>query len=343
MSISTRLMLGLGFVVLLLVLLGTAGQLALASLSSAVDALLQEDYSAVEAADSLARAVDQQDAATFAAVLGDTSGYAVKRETAAREHYTAAREKLAAVNPANAIQGAALGKVDEAKGRYDDAVKRLQALPRGPESVNVYYTSVEPEYVRLSTSITELAQQAQSRGGDAGADALRVAWRTRAWAGVITAVAFAALIWTATHLYRTIVWPLSEMARTARAISNREENRRFRRGSNDELGQLAALLNSLADRLFAKQREAEQRDAAHEQILESVLDRWTDGLAVVDGRGRVVAANATFRKVLRAEDQHGGTGELRLDKHADATREPLVFRGKRELGELVRLAHKNPS
>ena len=164
-----------------------------------------------------------------------------------------------------------------------------------------------------------------------------MAWRTRAWAGVITAFVFAALIWTTTHLYRTVVWPLSEMSRTARAITHGEVMRRFRAGGKDELGEVAALLNSLADRLFAKEREADQRDVAHEQILESVLDRWAEGLAVIDRTGRVLGANAAFRRVLHRADQGAAAPELKLDASHKAKREPLVFRGRREFGELVRL------
>ncbi len=189
----------------------------------------------------------------------------------------------------------------------------------------------------LSSSIAELGKQVQARGGDTGAAALRVAWRTRAWAGVITAFVFAAMIWTATHLYRTVVSPLTDMARTARAMTHGEENRRFHAGGRDELGELATLLNSLADRLFAQEREADQRDTAHEQILESVLDRWSEGLAVVDRTGRLLAANSTFRRLLRGNERDARASELRLGEDTGVLREPLVFRGRREFGELLRL------
>lgn len=343
MNISTRLMLGLGFVVALLLLLGTAGQVALASLGSAVDALLKQDYSAVEAVGEMARATDKQDAAAFANVLGDTTGYSAKREAAAAEQYSKARALADKAVAEAADQREALARVDEAKRRYDESLARLRATSRGPDAVNAYYGMAEPEYLKLAAAISDLGSRAQARGSDAGADALRVAWRTRAWAGVITAFVFAALIWTATHLYRTIVWPLSEMARTARAMMHGEANRRFRAGARDELGELAELLNSLADRLFAKEREADQRDAAHEQILESVLDRWTDGLAVVDTTGRVVAANAAFRQVQRASERQGRGHDVTLNEHPHAQREKLVFRGRREFGELVRLAPPRPT
>jgi nitrogen fixation/metabolism regulation signal transduction histidine kinase len=334
-NISTRLMLGLGLVVVLLVLLGTAGQVALGGMAAAVDALQQRDYTGVEAATELAWAADQRHAAAFVAVLGDTTGYAAKREAEAAALYARAREAEGKAVDVSTSQGEALRNVDDAKRRYDEALARLQAAPRGTDAVNLYYAVVEPEFARLSTSIEHLQQQQRARGTDVGADAVRTAWRTRAWVGVITAFVFAALIWTTTHLYRMVVWPLMDMARTARAITNGEANRRFQVSGHDELGALATLLNSLADRLFAKEREAAQLAGIHEQLLESVLDRWRDGLAVVDSTGRVVAANAAFRNVLRAVDK--AAAEWRLDELPEARRERLVFRGRRELGELIRL------
>jgi len=334
-NVSTRLMLGLGFVVALLVLLGTAGQVALGSMAAAVDALQQRDDAAVEAAGQMALAADQRHSAAFVTVLGDATGYAAKREAAAVALYARSREIEGKTVDVSTPQGEALRRVDDAKRRYDEALARLQGAPRGTDAMNLYYGVVEPEFTRLMGAIAELDRQLRARGTDAGADAVRTAWRARAWVGVITAFVFAALIWTAIHLYRMVVWPLTDMARTARAITNGEVNRRFQVTGHDELGALATLLNSLADRLFAKEREAAQLASIHEQLLESVLDRWRDGLAVVDSTGRVVAANAAFRNVLRAVDK--AAAEWRLDELPEARRERLVFRGRRELGELIRL------
>jgi two-component system phosphate regulon sensor histidine kinase PhoR len=108
--------------------------------------------------------------------------------------------------------------------------------------------------------------------------------------GIAAAFALAASLAATHRLSRRV----RELTAAARAIRKRDFTRPVRREGDDEIGELADALDSLAadlqTTLWTLNRE---RD-----LLGAVLDGMTEGLLVVDSRGAMVRANPAFRALL---------------------------------------------
>jgi len=88
--------------------------------------------------------------------------------------------------------------------------------------------------------------------------------------------------------------PLEQITRVAKRIKNMDYVARVAVHKNDEVGELASAINSMADSL----QEQMQRIRENESQLESVLDNMQSGIVMIDRNGSVVLLNRMAEEVL---------------------------------------------
>lgn len=93
---------------------------------------------------------------------------------------------------------------------------------------------------------------------------------------------------------RALTKPIKEMQSQTRAIAEGDYSGTLKVYGEDELGQLAALINELSDEVAGAQESIE----AERRRLDSVLTHMTDGVIATDRRGKIVIVNSMAETLL---------------------------------------------
>jgi NtrC-family two-component system sensor histidine kinase KinB len=124
-------------------------------------------------------------------------------------------------------------------------------------------------------------------------------------AAIVLATAVA--VWLA----RSVVRPVRELTASVEAIRQGDFDRRMPESSADELGQLAAGFNRMAETLGEYRRSSLGELLAAKATLESTLDALPDAVLVIAPDGALAALNPPARAILEA------TGKARAQRLTD--------------------------
>jgi signal transduction histidine kinase/ActR/RegA family two-component response regulator len=131
-------------------------------------------------------------------------------------------------------------------------------------------------------------------------------WQHMQLFGVVLALAvlvsLAAGFLLSSRLQQVVSRPISELAHTARRISEqRDYALRAPQGSQDEVGVAVTAFNIMLDRIQDGDqaiRQAEQKSREQAQFLGSILDSMGEGMAVVDEGGDVLVWNTAATRIV---------------------------------------------
>ncbi len=126
--------------------------------------------------------------------------------------------------------------------------------------------------------------------------------------------------------------PLRALTASARAMRG-DLTVRTRLHATDEIGDLAAALDELADGLSASLRSLEQeRDR-----LGAILEAMAEGVLVTDAGGRIILANRALREMFLVD--RDVIGRAPIDAIRDAELHELIVQATRERGAVSREVH----
>jgi len=91
-----------------------------------------------------------------------------------------------------------------------------------------------------------------------------------------------------------MIKPINRMIQVARQFSEGDFSRRIIQSSKDEIGELAATLNKMAQDIENKIREIK----AQNQKLAAIFNSMIEGVMVIDKAGRIVSVNPTIEKIF---------------------------------------------
>ncbi|MFD2170568.1 ATP-binding protein [Tumebacillus lipolyticus] len=98
-------------------------------------------------------------------------------------------------------------------------------------------------------------------------------------------------------LSRTITNPIVEITKKAGAMARGDFDQAVTVRSDDEIGQLAEMFNTLRVRL----REAQTENKQEQDKLEAILQHMSDGVVAIDREGTIILANPAGAKMLSGE------------------------------------------
>lgn len=118
-----------------------------------------------------------------------------------------------------------------------------------------------------------------------------------------SAVAIVLSLVLAHMVARALTKPIKEMQTQTKAIAEGDYSGTLKVYGEDELGQLAALINELSDEVS----EAQESIDAERRRLDSVLTHMTDGVIATDRRGKIIIVNDMAEMMLdvKADDVRG--------------------------------------
>lgn len=181
------------------------------------------------------------------------------------------------------------------EGRMESSTRRSETVGR-----RLLYLAVPltpgPGVVRLAVNLEEV---------EAAVADLR---RNLLFASVIGLTAALALSFLLSWI---TVRPLSEMRESLGAIARGDLGRRLRPRSDDELGEMAAAINDMAEELGLRLEEV----TAEKEQLHAVLAGMVEGVLVLDTDGCVTLANPRLRELLSLWGPVDGRKLLEVVRH----------------------------
>jgi signal transduction histidine kinase len=282
----------LGFVLLLAILLaiGVASITLLDRLGGSIDVILRENYKSVIASERMKESLERMDSGALFALAGQEprgSALAVQHRPRFEE---ALKTELGNITLPG--EGERAARVRQLYGAYVPVLQQVLDPTRPVESRRaLYFQRLYPTFQQVKATADEILQmnernmvQARDRARRVAADASR----TMAL-GLLVGILFAGL--AVFLLSRAILGPLERLTRAAHEIQGGNLDLTVPVTSRDELGQLAAAFNSMADGL----RELRETDQAHllraRRISQSAIDKLPEAIAVISLDRRVELAN----------------------------------------------------
>lgn len=281
---------------------------ALSRLSGVVTDTVRQSESVTAVTSRLAGALEREDDAVLLILAGDPRGKQVltnERSTVDR----ALGDLFGVLGPDDEHELAEPLEKELRSYREASDIVISAALER--EALVQYHQKANPVLRRAVALVTgirdrhfELARGAVAGARDEAANARRAVL-------VITLVALGIAIAVAWHLTRTVVGPLRRLTRGANAIREGNFSERIDITSRDELGELAAAFNQMAEDLSEFRRTNISEVVRAKNTLEATLEALPDAVVLLDSERRIQSMNraalralasAGVRKLRRLED-----------------------------------------
>lgn len=269
-----------------------------ARLSAVGGKTLRESQTLTELTAFLASALEREDDALLLSLSGEVERARQELRTH-RQQFDSAYERLGVLlrEPEEYAAASAFAQHVE---QYRAAGDALLALAGQPEASTFYHETVNPalrQAVGDCARIRELNFRAMQLVGIRARDEAKRA--TVLVAGISAGALLISTI-VAILLARTVLKPIREISASVEALRLGDFDRRVQVTSRDELGQLAAGFNRMAETLAEFRRSNLGEVLRAKETLEAVLAALPDGVIVLDPEGQMVTTNALAREILHA-------------------------------------------
>jgi signal transduction histidine kinase len=290
------------------------GGKATRDLGDASQRILTENYASVRAAQTMKETAERIDSGVAFANAGRVDIAAKQIDENIPRFETALREELD-----NITEPGEREKADHLQAtwrEYRAAIARVRADLAAPTLHDVYFATLLPEFLAVkdaADTILTLNQDAMWKKTNHTRDlAGRLELLLVALSGFTLLVGALASSAMTTRVLR----PLSVLAQTARRLGEGDVGVRAKIDSQDEIGELARELNTMADRIH-RYRQSSLGELLEAQLAaQAAIDSLPDPVLVIGLDGELRHANQAAETILKVHAEAGA--------HALATLDPDV-------------------
>lgn len=357
MRLRNRLVLGYAYLVALLLVAAGSAMIGFFNLSAGIDTILKDNVRSIQASTRMLAALERQDSASLAELLGGTSRLAEmqKFERDFDQALVDAEENITEPEETQILSN--VRKLyDVYRSLRATAMRADPGRPLGGygEKVLPAFNAVRAEVLRL----LDVNHAAMVRAdGRAKEDALRNGLAL----GLLVAVALLTSALLSRGMQRQILQRLDELKGSMEAIVARDPDRRLNPRGEDELADIARHFNALLDANAKLRAGSESRLALERRISLALLARFGSGTAILSLTGEQIAGDPQFtddetetaleewartegRKICDALPRQGrSNGEPPRLTHAGCSLELLLAPGGRPAGWLVQAGKGGPA
>jgi two-component system, NtrC family, sensor histidine kinase KinB len=295
--LQTRFILAGGLLVMTTVVSGLWSAWTFARLSAVAGKTLQVSQKMTDLTAVLSNALEREDDAYLLAVSGDRQQAGQSLQVQRKRFGTAYATLLKTISqPDEADAAEALRRhVDE----YRAAGDALLAMSGPSNMTAIYLRGVNPALRRAVGDCTTIRELNFRSMGLAGLRARDEARRATILVSAISSVALVISTLVAVMLARSILIPVQELSNSLEALRSGDFDRRARVVATDELGELAAGFNRMAEALAEFRRSNLGEVLRAKEALEATVAALPDAVFVVEPDGLIVARNPLARAMLR--------------------------------------------
>ena len=285
---------------------------ALSRLSGVVTDTVQQSESVTAVTSRLAGALEREDDAVLLILAGDERGAQVLvRERAVVDKAVADLFDVLGPDDERELAsplGAELAAYRQAADGVISGALEREALVQYHQQANPVLRRAVARTTAIRDRHFEFARQAVAGARDAAAAARGVVL-------LITVAALGIAVAVVWHLTRTVVGPVRRLTRGANALREGQFSDRIDVRSRDELGDLAAAFNQMAEDLSEFRRTNISEVVRAKNTLEATLEALPDVVVLLDAAGLIQSMNRAAVNVLESagvrEPRH--LDDLRLD------------------------------
>jgi methyl-accepting chemotaxis protein len=336
MILRTRILLGYWYLALLVVVGAAAAALGFHALGSSIGTVLKENFESVQASMQMLDALERQDSAVLALLLGD-SAYRAQLQQSELDFRTALRRA-----GSNVTIEAEQPILEDIETRYDEYTAARDSLleTRHERPLAAYEATTFPLFDTLKVQVYSLLDVNHQAMVQADRRAQRSARQRAMGYGLLVAVALLSLVVLSEALGRHVLSRLSELRSVAQAIAEGDRSRRAATTSRDELGLVGQQLNAVLDCLRETEGNLEGRLQQQRQMVLALLDQLPWRAALLSLRGAVVASTLSDAETVGLE--RAVAGDAALDPEQAAGPRPLNVGGVQLLLKLMRAGGVRP-
>ncbi|GAB4206519.1 MAG: KinB sensor domain-containing domain [Coleofasciculaceae cyanobacterium] len=304
MKLRRKILIGYGLVLTLIVTVCVLAVVNLHLLGQASEAILQQNYRSILAAQNMLNAIDRQDSATLLLLLG----YDKQGQQQFQEYEVEFLEWLgrAKDNITIAGEGQIITILEAEYKDYLAAFSQLREwqLTKQPAlSMNYYHQTMQPQFQVIRDRCIELWQLNQTIMVAAAERAQSVSTRAIWSMTLISTAAAGSGLAFSLLLSAFLVRPLREMSRASDRIAEGNYDVVIPIRSNDELGYLANKIVSMSRKLQEFHALNVGKVMAEKQRSEAIISSITDGIIVVDATSQIIAINPSAARILNTSPQ----------------------------------------
>lgn len=304
MKLRRKILIGYGLVLTLMVTVCALAVVSLHRLGQASQAILQENYRSILAAQNMIEAIERQDSATLLLLLG----YNNQGQKQFQEYEVEFLQWLGRAKDNITIAGEGqLVKTIEQK--YQDYLAAFSQLgqwlltPAPNGSTDSYHQTMQPQFQSVRARCIQLRRLNQQIMEAASVRAESVSTRA-IWSMLLTSTAVVGSGLAFSLLLSTfLVGPLREMSRASDRIAEGDYDVVMSIRSNDELGNLASKIVTMSRKLQEFHQLNVGKLMAEKQRSEAIISSITDGIIVVDAHSQIIAINPSAAKIFHTSPQ----------------------------------------
>jgi two-component system, NtrC family, sensor histidine kinase KinB len=277
--------------ILLLLIVCVGAIVGLYRLGQASDAILQENYRSILAAEHMAAAIERQNSAVLATLSGYDPEEANAFEVAQVTFFLWLNR--AKDNVTIATEPATLTAIEDRYLAYLSAENELQRLRIADpnQALTYYYQALLPLYEEVRTAANDLRDINQNQMTIAAVRAQQLSRQAIVSMTALGVVAVAAGLATSLLLTNYLAHPLQAMTTATERIAGGDYDVILDVHSQDELGQLAAKIREMSHKLKSYHELNVGQLLAEKQRSEAILSSISDGIILVDHNLRISAIN----------------------------------------------------
>jgi NtrC-family two-component system sensor histidine kinase KinB len=304
MSLKRKILRGYGLVIGLVVIVSIWAVINLYRLGNASDAILQENYRSILAAENMINALERQDSGVLLFLLGFTAEARQQFQanevdflqwlSRAKDNITLAEEPQTLTT----LEQSYLDYLAVSTRLFETGASAAEAQPG-----SYYHDTILPKFKQVRQTATQLGQINQAAmlaaSDQAQIVAIQAVWSMSVFGVVVAGLGLGLSLLLANILTR----PLKAMTRAAGQIAEGDYNVALATKSSDELGQLAQEIMTMSDKLKAFHALNVNRLLAEQQRGEAIIRSLSDGLMVVDHQCQIIALNPMAMQMLNLDSK----------------------------------------
>lgn len=292
-NLRTRLLVGYGYMTLLLLFTAGSAAFGFFTISEAIDRILSENFRSVSASVDMMDALERESALTMQAMLagslGDEEVYDI--DQVFRSALDAAKDNVTLEGEAELLESIEESFIafQAVRGRvFED---ELEEMP-----LEIFANLVFPSYLEVRRGVVALLEANHQAIIVADREARETALQMAGWLGFMVTLALFSMVLLARELQRKILARLDELRDVAESLITGDHSRRFEAGMPDELGLVSRQLNSALDARDELQAEMRGRLNQQKQLVLGLLSEVQGELLLLGLDGQLIASNCETLK-----------------------------------------------
>ncbi len=310
-SFRRQVLLGYGVATVLTAIVLAWGLVNLLRLGQASDAILQENYRSIQAAENMRSAIQRQEAATVFLLI-ETDRPLIERLSATQRHFLL---NLAQAKDNITVSGEA-EILEQLERDYDAYMFHFTEFVRLPgtdtgEALDYYREKLQPRVAAIQRGCDRLLELNQAAMVAGSHWAQRVA-HTAVWSmllvgcgAIVVGVLFSLIL--STRISR----PVQELVNATKQVAEGNYDVVVTGQLSDEFADLANYFNAMVAKLRVFHELRVSEILAEKKKNETILQTIDDGIVVVDGARRVVGLNPAAVVALGLDAAPMGQPDLR--------------------------------